>query len=80
MLEETGIHAEFESVLAFRHGHKGLFGKSDLFFVVRMRLKPGTDAKDLRAQVRMGGLVSLFLKGAVEGLALLVGLSNAVQF
>lgn len=54
MFEETGLHAEFESVLAFRHGHRGLFGKSDLFFVVRMKVKPGTDTNNLRAQVRDG--------------------------
>lgn len=57
MFEETGLHAEFESVLAFRHGHRGLFGKSDLFFVVRMRVKPGTDANNLRAQVRDGVVI-----------------------
>lgn len=51
MLEETGVETEFDSVLAFWHGHRGLFGKSDLFFVVRMRLKPGTDPSALRPQV-----------------------------
>lgn len=51
VLEETGVQTEFISVLAFRHGHRGLFGKSDLFFVVRMRLKPGTDASTLQPQV-----------------------------
>lgn len=51
VLEETGVQAEFDSVLAFRHGHRGLFGKSDLFFVVRMRLKPGADASALEPQV-----------------------------
>lgn len=54
VFEETGLHAEFESVLAFRHGHRGLFGKSDLFFVVRMKVKPGTDTNNLRAQVGDG--------------------------
>lgn len=51
VLEETGVETEFDSVLAFRHGHQGLFGKSDLFFVVRMRLKPGADPSTLRPQV-----------------------------
>lgn len=51
VLEETGVETEFDSVLAFRHGHRGLFGKSDLFFVVRMRLKPGVDASALQPQV-----------------------------
>jgi len=55
VLEETGVETEFDSVLAFRHGHFGLFGKSDLFFVVRMRLKPGSDASILRPQVRVKG-------------------------
>ncbi|CAN0201275.1 unnamed protein product [Laminaria digitata] len=50
VLEETGVQTEFDSVLAFRHGHRGLFGKSDLFFVVRMRLKPGADASALQPQ------------------------------
>ncbi|CAM9201160.1 unnamed protein product [Ectocarpus sp. 12 AP-2014] len=48
--EETGLDTEFDSVLAFRHGHRGLFGKSDLFFVVRMRLKPGADSSALQPQ------------------------------
>ncbi|CAM9922975.1 unnamed protein product, partial [Ectocarpus fasciculatus] len=48
--EETGVETEFDSVLAFRHGHRGLFGKSDLFFVVRMRLKPGADSSALQPQ------------------------------
>lgn len=52
VLEETGVHVDFDSVLAFRHGHWGLFGKSDLFFVVRMRLKPGTDGSELVPQVK----------------------------
>lgn len=51
VLEETGVQAEFESILAFRHSHSALFGKSDLFFVVRMRLKEGTDPSCLRPQV-----------------------------
>lgn len=50
VLEETGVETEFDSVLAFRHGHRGLFGKSDLFFVVRMRLKPGVDGSALQPQ------------------------------
>jgi len=32
--EETGIDCEFVGVAAFRHAHKILFGKSDLFFMV----------------------------------------------
>ena len=36
-LEETGIDSIFEKVLVARHGHKMLFGKSDLFFVCLLR-------------------------------------------
>lgn len=35
--EETGVDAEFVSVLTFRHAHAALFGKSDLFFVCILR-------------------------------------------
>jgi len=31
--EETGIETEFAGIVAFRHSHKMLFGKSDLFFI-----------------------------------------------
>lgn len=51
VLEETGVETEFDSVIAFRHGHRGLFGKSDLFFVIRMRLKSGVDSTRLQPQV-----------------------------
>ena len=35
--EETGIEAEFQSVVAFRHAHGFMSGKSDLFFVCILR-------------------------------------------
>ncbi|MBN2628513.1 MAG: NUDIX domain-containing protein [Spirochaetales bacterium] len=35
--EETGIKAEFESVACFRHTHGYQFGKSDFYFVCRLR-------------------------------------------
>lgn len=57
VLEETGVETEFDSVLAFRHGHRGLFGKSDLFFVVRMRLKPGVDGSALQPQASAFGQI-----------------------
>uniref|UniRef100_A0A061R3E1 Nudix hydrolase 2-like n=1 Tax=Tetraselmis sp. GSL018 TaxID=582737 RepID=A0A061R3E1_9CHLO len=41
VLEETGIDAEFQAVLAVRQAHGFGFGKSDLFFVCAMRPKPG---------------------------------------
>ncbi|CAN0399623.1 unnamed protein product, partial [Discosporangium mesarthrocarpum] len=50
VLEETGLETTFRSVIAFRHGHSFLFSKSDLFFVVCMALKEGTDSTYLRPQ------------------------------
>lgn len=35
VLEETGVSAVFESVLAFRHAHAFAFNNSDLFFVAK---------------------------------------------
>jgi len=35
--EETGIEAEFESVACFRHTHGYQFGKSDFYFVCRLK-------------------------------------------
>lgn len=40
VFEETNIHTEFQSVLAFRHGHGGQFGCSDIYTTVS--LKPVT--------------------------------------
>lgn len=37
-MEETGIAAEFQSVLAFRHSHGMQFNRSDLFFVCELRV------------------------------------------
>ncbi len=34
--EETGIHAEFEAVVCFRHWHGYRHGKSDIYFVCRL--------------------------------------------
>eukprot|EP00746_Dinoflagellata_sp_MGD_P070851 gnl/MRDRNA2_/MRDRNA2_289477_c0_seq1.p1 gnl/MRDRNA2_/MRDRNA2_289477_c0~~gnl/MRDRNA2_/MRDRNA2_289477_c0_seq1.p1 ORF type:complete len:198 (-),score=34.89 gnl/MRDRNA2_/MRDRNA2_289477_c0_seq1:40-612(-) len=36
-LEEVGVHAKFEKVLAMRHAHSAMFGKSDMFFVCLLR-------------------------------------------
>ncbi|XP_061346737.1 nudix hydrolase 10-like [Gastrolobium bilobum] len=35
--EETGIDTEFMEVLAFRESHNSFFGKSDLFFLCKLR-------------------------------------------
>ena len=37
VLEETGLRAKFESILAVRQAHNFAFGKSDMFFVVALR-------------------------------------------
>ena len=37
VFEETGIRAEFQSVACFRHTHGYQFGKSDIYFVCRLR-------------------------------------------
>jgi 8-oxo-dGTP pyrophosphatase MutT (NUDIX family) len=36
VLEETGVHTRFESVVCFRHQHGYRFGKSDFYFVCRL--------------------------------------------
>lgn len=36
VLEETGIHASFDSILSFRHTHGMAHGRSDIFFVCRL--------------------------------------------
>lgn len=38
VLEETGLQVSFEAVLGFSHNHKYAFGKSDLFFITKLRL------------------------------------------
>jgi 8-oxo-dGTP pyrophosphatase MutT (NUDIX family) len=42
--EETGVRTEFHSILGIRHGHNVAFGKSDMFFLVSLKLKDGDDA------------------------------------
>ncbi|XP_037089381.1 nudix hydrolase 8-like [Pollicipes pollicipes] len=37
VLEETGVRAEFDSLLAFRHVHGAAHGCSDLYFICLMR-------------------------------------------
>ncbi|KAL3147960.1 hypothetical protein ABBQ38_014255 [Trebouxia sp. C0009 RCD-2024] len=48
VLEETGLEATFEAILAIRQSHKAAFGKSDMFFAVA--LKPVDDTQPLVAQ------------------------------
>ena len=37
VLEETGVQAEFEAIACFRHWHGYRYGKSDIYFVSRLR-------------------------------------------
>ena len=37
VLEETGVEAEFEALACFRHWHGYRYGKSDIYFVCRLR-------------------------------------------
>ena len=37
VLEETGVRAEFEAIACFRHWHGYRYGKSDIYFVGRLR-------------------------------------------
>ncbi len=36
VLEETGVHTEFEALVCFRHWHGYRYGKSDIYFVCRL--------------------------------------------
>ncbi len=36
VLEETGIHTQFEAMACFRHWHGYRYGKSDIYFVARL--------------------------------------------
>ena len=49
VMEETGIDTEFGAVIGCRHGHFGLFGKSDLFFCVALRVKDGA-SREIKIQ------------------------------
>ncbi|MEE2659023.1 MAG: NUDIX domain-containing protein [Candidatus Latescibacterota bacterium] len=37
VLEETGVHTRFDALVCFRHWHGYRFGKSDIYFVCRLR-------------------------------------------
>ncbi|MEC9309082.1 MAG: NUDIX domain-containing protein [Chloroflexota bacterium] len=37
VLEETGVQATFDSLVCFRHMHSYRYGKSDIYFVCRLR-------------------------------------------
>lgn len=53
ILEETGVHAEFVDLRAFRMSHRGNLahkGKSNLFFIARFRAKPGAANQPLKPQ------------------------------
>lgn len=48
VLEETGVQAQFESLVCFRHWHGYRYGKSDIYFVCR--LKPLSEDVTLQAE------------------------------
>ncbi len=48
--EETGIEASFEHVVAFRHWHGAMFGKSDMFFVCVLRARGCTNTTPFQPQ------------------------------
>jgi len=50
VLEETGVKTEFVSILGIRHGHGVAFGKSDMFFLVSLRIADGESAHEVRVQ------------------------------
>lgn len=37
VLEETGVHSRFDALVCFRHWHDYRYGKSDIYFVCRLR-------------------------------------------
>jgi 8-oxo-dGTP diphosphatase len=48
VLEETGVQAEFEALVCFRHWHGYRYGKSDIYFVCR--LKPLSEDVTMQAE------------------------------
>jgi hypothetical protein len=53
--EETGITATFERVVAFRHWHGAMFGKSDMFFVCILRARGCTNSTRRTHATRLSG-------------------------
>jgi 8-oxo-dGTP pyrophosphatase MutT (NUDIX family) len=49
VLEETGIKTQFEALVCFRHWHGYRYGKSDIYFVCRLR--PRTSPKILYPRI-----------------------------
>ena len=53
VFEETGVQTEFESLVAFRHQHGSAFGRSNIYFVARLKPVGSTeihmDAAELSA-------------------------------
>eukprot|EP00667_Euglena_gracilis_P010375 EG_transcript_10555 len=45
--EETGVRAEVEAILSFRHAHRYRFGVDDFYFVTRMRCAPGRETLNI---------------------------------
>ena len=48
VLEETGVRTEFDALVCFRHWHGYRYGKSDIYFVCRLR--PLTEEVTIQAE------------------------------
>lgn len=48
--EETGVQAEFERLVCFRHWHGYRFGSSDIYFICRLRPEARPDAETITIQ------------------------------
>ncbi|KAI7844105.1 hypothetical protein COHA_002245 [Chlorella ohadii] len=54
VLEETGVRARFDCVLAMRQAHGFAFGKSDMFFCVGLKLEPGPQELSMQEDELVG--------------------------
>ncbi|PSC72444.1 Nudix hydrolase 8 [Micractinium conductrix] len=54
VLEETGVRARFDAVLAMRQAHGFAWGKSDMFFVVALKLEPGPQVLQMQEDELVG--------------------------
>ncbi|MEJ2601168.1 MAG: NUDIX domain-containing protein [Anaerolineales bacterium] len=76
VLEETGVQAEFESLICLRHWHGYRYGKSDIYFVCRLRplnhaiIRPETEIHEVLwmpvAEYLVNPYVGIFNKMIVQ--------------
>ena len=52
VFEETGVKANFESVLTVRHSHNIQFGRSDVYVICKLSLNVG-DSADMEKQMEI---------------------------